>query len=58
VSCNREKGGRTPEEAGMGLVRRPVRPHAAPAIRITIGLRHTPDSWRDYLYWNLELDDS
>lgn len=58
VSCNRKKGGRTPEEAGMRLVRRPVRPHAAPAIRITIGLRHTPDSWRDYLYWNLELDDT
>ena len=57
VSCNRRKGGRTPEEARMRLVRPPRRPDSAPAIRITIGLRNAPDSWRDYLYWNLELDD-
>ena len=25
---------------------------------LTIGLRHTPDSWRDYLYWNVELDET
>ena len=28
------------------------------AIRITVGLRHAPESWRDYLYWNAELDDT
>ena len=58
VSCNRRKGGRTPSEAGMMLVRQPRRPNAAPAIRITIGLRQAPESWRDYLYWNLELDET
>jgi 5-methylcytosine-specific restriction endonuclease McrA len=58
VSCNRRKGGRTPEEARMRLVKPPRRPDSAPAIRITIGLRNAPDSWRDYLYWNLELDDT
>ena len=58
VSCNRRKGGRTPAEARMRLVRPPRRPDSAPAIRITIGLRNAPNSWRDYLYWNLELDDS
>jgi 5-methylcytosine-specific restriction endonuclease McrA len=58
VTCNRRKGGRTPEEARMRLVRAPRRPHSAPAIRFTIELRTAPDSWRDYLYWNLELDDS
>ena len=58
VSCNRRKGGRTPEEARMRLVKPPRRPDSAPAIRITIGLRHAPDSWRDYLYWNLELDQA
>ena len=56
VSCNRRKGGRTPVEARMRLVKPPRRPDSAPAIRITIGLRNAPDSWRDYLYWNLELD--
>jgi 5-methylcytosine-specific restriction endonuclease McrA len=58
ITCNRQKGGRTPEEAGMRLVRHPRRPVSTPAIRITIGLRNAPDSWRDYLYWNVELDDS
>ena len=33
-------------------------PEKAPALRITIGLRNAPDSWRDYLYWNVSLDDS
>ena len=56
VRCNRRKGGRTPNEAGMGLVRHPRRPNSAPAIRITVGLRNAPESWRDYLYWNAELD--
>jgi 5-methylcytosine-specific restriction endonuclease McrA len=58
VSCNRKKGGRTPAEAHMRLVRHPKRPDSAPAIRITIGLRQAPESWRDYLYWNMELDES
>jgi 5-methylcytosine-specific restriction endonuclease McrA len=58
VQCNRRKGGRTPHEARMTLIRSPRRPNAAPAIRITIGLRQAPESWRDYLYWNLELDDT
>ena len=57
VSCNRKKGGRTPAGAGMRLIRQPRRPESAPALRITIGLRHAPESWRDYLYWNVELDD-
>jgi 5-methylcytosine-specific restriction endonuclease McrA len=58
IGCNRKKGGRTPAEAGMHLVRVPRRPERTPAIRITVGLRNAPESWRDYLYWNVELDDS
>ena len=40
--CNRRKGGRTPEQAGMHLIRHPRRPDKAPAIRITFGLRNAP----------------
>ena len=58
MTCNRQKGGRTPTEAGMRLIRSPKRPESVPAIRITVGLRNAPESWRDYLYWNVELDDS
>ena len=55
VECNREKGGRTPKEARMTLIRNPIRPSWVPAIRITIGFKEVPKSWRDYLYWNIEL---
>jgi len=55
VECNREKGGRTPKEARMTLIRKPIRPSWVPAIRITIGFKEVPKSWRDYLYWNIEL---
>jgi hypothetical protein len=27
-------------------------------VTLKIGLRTTPESWRDYLYWNMELDES
>ena len=57
VTCNRRKGGRTPAEAGMHLLRHPKRPASAPAIRITVGLRNAPESWRDYLYWHVELQE-
>ena len=38
--------------------RHPRRPDKVPAIRITFGLRNAPESWRDYVYWNVELDDA
>jgi len=56
IDCNRQKGGRSPQEAGLSLIRSPRRPTFLPAVRITIGLRDVPESWRDFLYWNVELD--
>ncbi len=55
MECNRKKGGRTPREASMRLIRKPARPRWVPAVRITIGFREVPQSWRDYLYWHIEL---
>jgi len=53
--CNRKKGGRTPPEASMNLIRKPSRPKWVPAVRMTIGFREIPQTWRDYLYWHVEL---
>jgi hypothetical protein len=39
----------------MKLTRKPSRPQWLPAVRVTIGFKEIPRSWRDYLYWNLEL---
>jgi len=58
IMCNRNKGGRTPPQAGMCVIRSPRRPTRPPVARLTIGLQNTPESWRDYLYWNIELDES
>jgi hypothetical protein len=41
----------------MRLMRAPRKPDKAPAIRIAFGIRNAPDSWRDYVYWNVELDE-
>jgi 5-methylcytosine-specific restriction endonuclease McrA len=59
--CNRRKGARTPEEAGMRLLRLPRKPEPSPVFRVTFGLKKTPDSWKDWLasnfYWNVEIDE-
>jgi len=57
VSCNSKKEGRTPEQAKMKLLRKPRQPTWTQAITVTIGLRKTPESWADYLYWNVSLNE-
>jgi 5-methylcytosine-specific restriction endonuclease McrA len=59
-ACNRRKGGRTPDEAGMRLVRRPRRPEWTPFTAEMFSLRRYRE-WMPYLsavdsaYWNTEL---
>ena len=55
MSCNRKKGGRLPHEADMKLIRRPSQPDWVPSMRIMVSFREVPKSWRDYLYWHIEL---
>lgn len=52
VKCNRTKGGRTPLEAGMRVIRKPRRPTRLPVLHCTIGMGDAPESWRHYMYWN------
>lgn len=56
MPCNRQKDARTPAQAGMPLRRTPHKPRPAPVFHVTMYMKKTPDSWRDYLYWNLELE--
>jgi 5-methylcytosine-specific restriction endonuclease McrA len=56
--CNLRKGGRTPVQARMHLFRRPYRPTS---WQLQENGRSFPpnylhDSWRDYLYWDIELE--
>ena len=45
-TCNRRKGGRRPEEAGMRLLAEPVAPRYVAVAFITSGTRHT--TWEKY----------
>ena len=57
LPCNRRKDAQTPAEAGMTLLRQPKRPtKTAVLLRISLGLRTVPNSWRDFLYWTVELE--
>ena len=56
IPCNVLKGGHTPEAVGLQLVHRPVKPDRLPGVAIIINMQNAPDSWRDYLYWNVELE--
>ncbi len=49
IRCNLKKGGRTPEEAGMALIRRPKAPIWIPLLTMSLGLKETPEPWKDYL---------
>ncbi|MHC4994853.1 MAG: HNH endonuclease, partial [Planctomycetota bacterium] len=55
VACNTRKSNRTPREAGMKLIRKPVKPRRVTEL---IHIRH--DSWKHFVedaYWNVELQD-
>ena len=44
-------------KAGMALIRQPKEPEWVPSmLHFTIGFRNAPESWRDFLYWNIELE--
>lgn len=57
VSCNVRKGGRTPKQAHMSLIRKPEKPKRSPLLNLK--LTHSKyQSWRTFLenaYWSVEL---
>lgn len=57
VRCNARKGGRTPKQAGMRLVREPVKPRHNPTVTLRLGAAKY-DTWKTFLdeaYWTVEL---
>lgn len=62
LECNRRKGGRTPEQAGLRLRRLPVRPRWTPLMNLVLSSARY-NEWRPFLnvvdasYWNTELAD-
>lgn len=57
LKCNVRKGGRTPTEAHMKLIRPPVKPRRNPVVSIKLS-DHRYSSWKQFLdaaYWDVEL---
>ncbi len=57
VRCNVRKGGRTPHEAGLKLVTKPIRPKRSPLLAIQLG-NPKYASWKTFLdaaYWSVDL---
>ena len=55
--CNTRKGGRTPTQAGMKLLRQPFRP-AATSLKVTVGDKKYRD-WDTFvsdIYWTVDLE--
>src|SRR5215813_10307174 len=57
VNCNVRKGGRTPKQAHMSLIRKPEKPKRSPVLNLKLTHRKY-QSWKTFLdnaYWNVEL---
>jgi len=48
-TCNQKKGGRTPTQAGMRLIRKPRQPNWLPSVSLRIGTAKSPERWKIYL---------
>jgi 5-methylcytosine-specific restriction endonuclease McrA len=55
--CNRRKGGKTPEEAGLRLIKKPSKPSWLWGFHSRFAVHNPPTSWREYLFWSAELID-
>lgn len=57
LKCNVRKGGRTPREANMHLIKEPVEPRTSPVLDLKLSHRKY-NSWKtflDHAYWSVEL---
>lgn len=57
VSCNVKKGGRTPKQAHLSLIRKPEKPKRSPLLNLKLTHRKY-QSWKTFLdnaYWSVEL---
>jgi 5-methylcytosine-specific restriction endonuclease McrA len=50
--CNEMKASRTPEQAGMRLLRKPTKPHALPLHAVYLDSGKVPSVWEPYLDWS------
>ena len=57
VDCNVRKGGRTPRQANMTLIRKPEKPKRSPVLNLKLSQKkyQTWQAFLDNAYWSVEL---
>jgi len=57
AECNIKKGGRTPKEARMTLIQKPIKPKHNPLVHVHLGHEryHSWKQFLDHAYWSVEL---
>jgi len=57
TKCNAHKGGRTPKQAHMRLIKKPVKPKRNPLVHLHLGHEryHSWKQFLDHAYWSVEL---
>jgi 5-methylcytosine-specific restriction endonuclease McrA len=57
TQCNVKKGGKTPKQANMTLIQKPVKPRRNPLVHIHLGHQryHSWKQFLDHAYWSVEL---
>lgn len=59
IEVNQRKGNRTPEEAGLTLLRKPKKPSQYQLLMASI--KNPPEEWKDFIsdaYWNVDISDN
>ena len=57
TKCNVKKGGRTPRQAGLKLIQKPVKPKRNPLVHVHLAHQryHSWKQFLDHAYWSVEL---
>jgi 5-methylcytosine-specific restriction endonuclease McrA len=57
TDCNAQKGGRLPKQAGLSLIRQPVKPKRNPTVHLHLSSEryHSWKQFLDHAYWSVEL---
>lgn len=54
IDCNQKKAARTPEQAGMTLLKKPVKPKNVILTKVKMNYQNVPKEWSLYWDWTLQ----
>jgi 5-methylcytosine-specific restriction endonuclease McrA len=57
-ACNDKKANRTPEQAGLKLLKKPVKPKTLPMSFLAIDARSIPEAWSEYCSTGTSVEEN